>query len=109
MSRDDANEGENDENGDEAFWRGLRDFFVAYKNDIGSIIRAIAKNVEEGPRLKFKAMISTFGLLAFIVLVLGYLTTQHVVSGDAFAFLVGAIVGYLFSFLRHYVLGVATS
>jgi hypothetical protein len=96
-----------DDEGDE-FMQAVREFFSAYKDDIGTIIRAYGKNVEQGPRMKFLAMLSIFALLAVIIGVLAYLSVLGIVSGDAVAFLIGSIVGYLFSFLRHYVVGLST-
>ena len=101
----DGNEGEDE---DDEFLKALKAFFAAYKDDIGGIIRAFAKNIEEGPQMKFKGMLTIFGLLVVIIITIAYLSIQHIVSGDAVAFLIGSIVGYLFSFLRHYVVGVST-
>lgn len=96
---------EADDTGQE-FMIALREFFTAYKDDIGGLIRAFAKNIEEGPRTKFRGMLVVFAMLAFIVIILTVLAFEDIVSGESIVFLVGAIVGYLFSFLRHYVVGI---
>lgn len=86
--------------------RALRDFFRSYKEEIGSIIMAFGKNIEEGPRLKLKAMYVTFLMLAFIIGVLAMLTYLELLSGEGLVFVCGTIVGYLFSFLKTYMVGV---
>lgn len=96
------------EEGADEFIEVLRDFFTAYKNDIGTVIRAVARNIEQGTRMRLIGMLYTFALLGVIILVLTFLSLQHIVSGDAMAFLIGSIVGYLFSFLRRYVVGGVT-
>lgn len=98
---------EDEEPQDDEIAKALKEFFTAYKDDIGTIIRAYGKNIEQGPKLKFKGMLAIFGLLVVIIATIGYLSILRIVSGDAVAFLIGSIVGYLFSFLRHYVVGVA--
>ncbi len=98
---------EDEEPQDDEFIKALKEFFTAYKDDIGTIIRAYGKNIEQGPKLKFEGMLAIFGLLVVIIAAIGYLSILRIVSGDAVAFLIGSIVGYLFSFLRHYVVGVA--
>lgn len=98
---------EEDESANDEFVKALKEFFTAYKDDIGTIIRAYGKNIEQGPQMKFKGMLTIFGLLVVIIITIAFLSLTHIVSGDAVAFLIGSIVGYLFSFLRHYVVGVA--
>jgi hypothetical protein len=89
------------------FYHVLRDFFSAYKEEIGSIIKAFGKNIEEGPKMKLRAMIATFLMLAFIISILAFLTYEEILSGEALAFLCGTIIGYLFSFLRTSMVGVS--
>ena len=98
---------EDEEPQDDEFIKALKEFFTAYRDDIGTIIRAYGKNIEQGPQMKFKGMLTIFGLLVVIIVTIAYLSITHIVSGDAVAFLIGSIVGYLFSFLRHYVVGVS--
>src|SRR3989454_11459407 len=101
-------ENEEEEPQDDEFIKALKEFFTAYKDDIGTIIRGYGKNIEQGPQMKFKGMLTIFGLLVVIIVTIAYLSIMRIVSGDAVAFLIGSIVGYLFSFLRHYVVGVST-
>lgn len=101
-------EGSEEEEGEdeEEFWKALKGFFLEYKVQIGSLITAFAKNVERGPLLKFGAMIASFILIIIIIGILAYLGIIGVISGDAVAFLMGTIVGYLFSFLRYHIISI---
>ena len=85
----------------------LKEILHDYKGEIGSILRAFAKNVEKGPLFKLGTLIA--GLLIIVVLigVIAYLSILGIISGDAVAFLIGAIAGYLFSFLRQHIIGVS--
>jgi len=98
---------EDEESQDDEFIKALKEFFTAYKDDIGTIIRAYGKNIEQGRQMKFEGMLTIFGLLVVMIITIAYMGIMHIVSRDAVAFLIGSIVGYLFSFLRHYVVGVA--
>jgi len=101
MTKDD-DEGDEDE---DEFWKMAKEFFVAYKDQIGKIIGAFAKNVERGPVLKFWTSVMTFGLIIIVLVIVAYLGILHIISGDAVAFLVGSVIGYLFSFLKQHLIG----
>ena len=101
-TKDEAPKEEPEDDSDDDDWDGLWIFLEDHKPEIGQIISAFAKNLEKGPGLKLRVMLAIFSLVAVIVLVLAWLTLDGVVSGDAFTFLIGSIVGYLFSFLKGY-------
>jgi len=96
---------EDDEEDEDEFWKMAKELFVAYKDQIGKIIDAFAKNVERGPVLKFRTSVMTFALIILVILVVAYLGILHIISGDAVAFLVGSVIGYLFSFLKQHLIG----
>ena len=97
---------EEEEYDDTWLMESIKNFFKEYKDDIGSILRAWAKNIEKGPGYKFWTMVSGLLIVVFLISVVAYLSTLGIVSGDAVAFLIGAIAGYLFSFLRQHIFGV---
>lgn len=84
----------------------IGDFLQQYKEPIGKLIEALSKSVEETPRLKFRAMVSTFLVLVLLFGILSYLTFVGKVSSEAIVFFAGSIVGYLFAFLHKYVIGI---
>lgn len=102
------NEGGEDEfEGDpEDFWIALGEFLDNHQEDIGVVIRAHAENMRASLQQKGRITLAVFALLGVIIGVIAYLALQGVVGGESVAFLVGAIVGYLFSFMRRYIIGV---
>ncbi len=96
-----------EENGEEdAFGEMLKQFLEEYKEPIGDIMRAYAHNMKATLRQKGWTTLGVFLLLGGIVLAVGLLAWQGIVTGEAVAFLVGAVVGYLFTFLRRFVWGI---
>jgi hypothetical protein len=89
----------------EDFMEALRDFFTTFRPEVGEIITAFAERMREGPKYKWKTTVGVFLLLAFIIAILAFLTFHEKVSGEGLAFLIGAIVGYLFTFLKQSVIG----
>ncbi len=104
----DEEEEELEEEGEEAFWQALKEFLEDHKEDIGDVIKAYASNMKASLRQKGWTTAGVFILLGGVIGVIAFLALLGIVSGETVAFLVGAIVGYLFSFMRRYILGVGT-
>ncbi len=104
----DEEEEELEEEGEEAFWQALKEFLEDHKEDIGDVIKAYASNMKASLRQKGWTTAGVFILLGGVIGVIAFLAVLGIVSGETVAFLVGAIVGYLFSFMRRYILGVGT-
>ncbi len=104
----DEKDEELEEEGEEAFWQALKEFLEDHKEDIGDVIKAYASNMMASLRQKGWTTAGVFILLGGVIGVIAYLALLGIVSGETVAFLVGAIVGYLFSFMRRYILGVGT-
>ena len=81
-------------------------FWMVYRNEIGEIINHLPKWFEKmsesSARIKNKVIWGIFGLLFTTLLIVGGLTLQNQVSGEALVFLAGTIIGYLFAFLQKY-------
>ncbi len=101
-------EEEFEEEGEEDFWQALKEFLEDHKEDIGEIFKAYASNMKASLRQKGWTTAGVFILLGGVIGVIAFLAVLRIVSGETVAFLVGAIVGYLFSFMRRYILGVGT-
>ena len=84
---------------------GLNDSGSGGARCIYELDGAFAKNVERGPVLKFWTSVMTFGLIIIVLVIVAYLGILHIISGDAVAFLVGSVIGYLFSFLKQHLIG----
>ena len=92
MAKDDANDDEEDD----AFLELAREFMREFKEPIKKWLEEAAKS--GGRRTREMAMIMVF--LAGIVAGTGILTYTRTLSGEAFAFLVGTILMYLFDIVR---------
>lgn len=99
-------EDEEEEEAEEAFWLAAKQFLEDHKEDIGEIFKAYAENMKATVRQKGWTTIGVFLLLGGIIGTIAFLALRGIVSGETIAFLVGAIVGYLFSFMRRYIVGV---
>lgn len=82
-------------------------FLDDHKEAISKIIGGIATVMTESPKHKFRSMIATFLLLGGIIAVLSALCWLGKISGEAVTFLMGTIIGYLFTFLHKYVIGIS--
>ncbi len=85
---------------DERFVDMLEGFLKRYEAQIGRAIDGWTKNMEKEPERKLRIVLAIVLLVAFSVFALAWLTLAGKVSGDAFAFLIGSVIGYLFSYLR---------
>ncbi len=103
MTHDEEGSEEEDE---DAFGEMLKQFLEEHQEPIGEILRAYAHNMKATLRQKGWTTLGVFLLLGGIVLAVSLLAWQGIVTGEAVAFLVGAVVGYLFSFLRRFVWGI---
>ncbi len=103
----DSEEGEDGEEDIDKLIKAAKEFFAAYRGDIGKIIQAFAASIRHGSYFKFAGTAISFGLLAFIILIVRDLGMSHVISGDSVTFMYGAVLGYLFTFLKKYI-GIAT-
>ncbi len=91
----------NDEDdGDDRFFDILGDFLKQYKDQVGRAIDAWARNMEKEPVRRLWITLFTIVLVGFSVGMIGYLTLVGRISSDAFTFLIGSIIGYIFSYLR---------
>src|SRR2546429_6201972 len=88
------NEGDNEE--DDAFLELAREFMQEFKEPIKKWLEEAAKS--GGRRTREMAMMMVF--LAGIVFGTRVLTYTRTLSGEAFAFLVGTILMYLFDIVR---------
>ncbi len=80
----------------------LGQFLQRHEEQIGKVITAIAKNMEEGPKQRERNTWTVLGFMAGVVGIVSALGFLKVISGDSLTFLIGSIVGYSFSFLRTY-------
>lgn len=86
-----------------------------YSEGIIYVLKAIADSIRHIAELvdklekswEIKRQISTriFCILGLLIAFTSFLGWQGIISGDAIAFLFGAIIGYLFSFLHKYMIG----
>ncbi len=104
MAEDEGEEREEDE--EDAFGEMLKQFLEEYREPIGEILRAYAHNMKATLRQKGWTTLGVFLLLVGMVAAISLLAWQRIVTGEAVAFVVGAVVGYLFSFLRRFVWGI---
>ena len=77
-------------------------FLDKYKEPIGKIIEAVAKGMETGPRYRLYSMSAFFLVLGFIVALIYQLTITGYLTSEGFSFLIGSIVGYIFSLINRY-------
>jgi len=85
----------------------LNKFLDEYKEPISELIKSFALSLKENPKHKFRSTIAVFSLLGGIVLILSVLCWFGKISGEAVTFLIGTIIGYLFTFLHKYVIGIS--
>ena len=81
-------------------------FLDTHKEAISEIIGGIAILMKETPKHKFRSMMAVFSLLGGIIIVISVLCGVGKISGEAVTFLIGTIIGYAFSFLHKYVIGI---
>jgi len=81
-------------------------FLDDHREAISEIIKGIAVSVKESPKHKFRSMVAVFSLLGGIIIVISVLCVLGKISGEAVTFLIGTIIGYAFSFLHKYVIGI---
>ncbi|MEM3648525.1 MAG: hypothetical protein QW506_05105 [Thermoproteota archaeon] len=81
-------------------------FWELHHQDISNLISAITKWIEWYPkeisRQNLRVTVAFVILLGMIVIIMGILTFYGKVTGEAFIFLIGALVGYIFAFLHKY-------
>ena len=82
------------------------EFAEDHKDAITQIIAGVAASVKEGPKYKLRSTIVAFILLAAVVSMVTGLCLYGRISGEALTFLMGTVIGYLFSFLKESVIGI---
>jgi len=80
----------------------LGEFLHRHEEQIGKVITAIAKNMEEGPKERRRNTWLVLGFMVAIVGMVSVLGFLRLISGDSLTSLIGSVVGYSFSFLRTY-------
>ncbi len=94
------NNGEGEEEENDEGLKLIAEFLERHENQISLAIEAWIKNFEKASTRRLWVIFGVFPLAAIIVAITGYLTYTGKLSGDAFTFLIGSIVGYLFSYLK---------
>jgi len=81
-------------------------FWEIYKDEVGEIIKSVPDWVKywqtEETRLRRETVLIFCVLLGMVIGIVGYLSSQRIVSGESMTFLAGAVVGYIFAFLQKY-------
>lgn len=80
-------------------------FLGDHKEAISEIIKGVSTSMVETPKHKFRSTLAIFTLLGIVILLSSVLCYVGKISGEAVTFLMGTIVGYLFTFLQKYVVG----
>ncbi len=93
MKRDDSSGDEEDEQPDLDLTKVALKFLDDQKDAIGSMLRDWGK----GGRRRGWMLGAIMAFLAFVVLFTGILTARAVLSAEAFTFLVGTVLMYLFN------------
>ncbi len=86
------------------FWVMLKQFLDTHQGSIGKVIEGWGRNIEHAERQRWWTTAGTFILLGGIIATISFLALLGIVTGEAVAFLVGAIIGYLFSFIRRFII-----
>ncbi len=100
MSKKKDNENSEDEEEEDAGVEIISDFLKRHEKDISLAIQTWVKNFEKAATRRFWVIFGVFSLAALIIVLTGYLTFTGKLSSDAFTFLIGSIVGYMFSYLK---------
>jgi sorbitol-specific phosphotransferase system component IIBC len=80
----------------------ISQFLERHEAQIGAIINAFAKNIEEGGKQRQRNLIVVMGFMIALVLIVSVLAYLHVLTGESVTFLIGSIIGYSFAFLKGY-------
>ena len=99
MEEQEDNQEEENQIAEERFYSLVSDFIARYEKPIGQAIEVYAKNAEKEPTRRLWQVFAVLVLVGLIVGIVGFLRYVNSVSGDAFAFLIGSIIGSLFGFL----------
>jgi hypothetical protein len=81
-------------------------FWEIYMDDIGAILKRIPQWVTvwqtQSSKLRDRAFIGLCVILGMLIVTVGALASQGIVSGDSVVFLAGTIIGYIFAILHKY-------
>ena len=77
-------------------------FLVRHEPQIGTILTALAKGIEEGPKQRQKNLQLVMVFMLSFVVVVSVLAYLRVLTGESVTFLIGSIIGYSFAFLKGY-------
>ena len=81
-------------------------FWEVYMDDIAAILKRIPQWVTtwqtQSSKLRARIVLGFCVLLGMLIVIVGVLASQGVVSGDAMIFLAGTIIGYIFAILHKY-------
>jgi len=81
-------------------------FWEVYMDDIAAILKRIPQWVSvwqtQSSKLQNRAVIGLCMILGMLIVIVGVLASQGIVSGDAMVFLAGTIIGYIFAILHKY-------
>ncbi len=80
----------------------IAQFLQRHEPQIGAIITAFAKNIEEGQKHRQKNLLTVMGFMLSLVVIVSVLATLKVLTGESVTFLIGSIIGYSFAFLKGY-------
>ncbi len=94
MARDELSDGD-DEQPDFDLEKVVLKFMDDHREAIGSMLREWGK----GGKRRGWMLGGIMGFLGFVVLFTGILTTYSILSGEAFTFLVGTVLMYLFNLI----------
>ena len=79
----------------------IAEFLQRHEKQIAMFLEAWAKNFERDPTRRLWVIFGVLALAGVTLILIGYLTVIGRVSSDAFTFLIGSVIGYLFSYLKN--------
>jgi len=81
-------------------------FWEVYMDEISAILKRIPQWVTvwqtQSSKLRYRAVIGLCIIVGMLVVIVGSLASQGIVSGDSMIFLAGTIIGYIFAILHKY-------
>ncbi len=79
---------------------GLEEFLQDYKEPIARVINAFGKRYEEEPRQQFKFTALALFIVVCVIASIVWLGSINVLSDNTISFVLGSVVGYVFSFIK---------
>jgi len=78
---------------------GLDDFIKDYKDQIAHLMDALTKRYAEEPKLQFQFTALVLFVVLVVVGAVVYLGSIKVLTDNTISFILGSVIGYIFSFL----------